>query len=69
MGDAYLLPILMLIGLMAGIFSGYPVAFVLAGVGLLFAFASGVPMLFLRADICRRELLIEIEGMAVGTAR
>ncbi|HPF59965.1 MAG TPA: hypothetical protein P5149_00475 [Candidatus Competibacteraceae bacterium] len=33
------------------------------------AFGAGVPMLFLRADICRRELLIEIEGMAVGTAR
>jgi len=33
------------------------------------AFGVDVPMLFLRADICRRELLIEIEGMAVGTAR
>ncbi|MCC0028132.1 MAG: TRAP transporter large permease subunit [Zhengella sp.] len=53
MGDAYLLPILMLIGLMAGIFSGYPVAFVLAGVGLLFAFASGVPMLFLSLGVSR----------------
>ncbi len=26
------------------------------------------PMLFLRADICRRELLIEIEGLAVSPA-
>ena len=28
-------PILMLIALVAGIFSGYPVAFVLAGIGIL----------------------------------
>jgi hypothetical protein len=27
-----------------------------------------VPMLFLQADICRRELLIEIEGLAVSPA-
>jgi len=33
------------------------------------AFGTAVPMLFLRADICRRELLIEIEGMAVGIAQ
>jgi chorismate lyase/3-hydroxybenzoate synthase len=33
------------------------------------AFGTDAPMLFLRADICRRELLIEIEGMAVGVAR
>ena len=26
------------------------------------------PTLFLQADICRRELLIEIEGLAVGSA-
>ena len=32
------------------------------------AFGTGVPMLFLRADICRRELLIEIEGLATGSA-
>lgn len=31
-------------------------------------FGSDVPMLFLRADICRRELLIEIEGLATGSA-
>ncbi|MCB1776250.1 MAG: hypothetical protein KDI50_02330 [Candidatus Competibacteraceae bacterium] len=32
-------------------------------------FGANTPMLFLRADICRRELFIEIEGMAVGVAR
>ncbi|MCB1822019.1 MAG: hypothetical protein KDI73_10630 [Candidatus Competibacteraceae bacterium] len=32
-------------------------------------FGANTPMLFLRADICRRELLIEIEGMAVGVAQ
>ncbi len=29
------------------------------------AFDTDVPMIFLHADICRRELLIEIEGLAV----
>ncbi len=34
------------------------------------AFGSDTPLLFLRADICRRELLIEIEGLATSaTAR
>jgi chorismate lyase/3-hydroxybenzoate synthase len=32
-------------------------------------FGAETPMLFLRADICRQELLIEIEGMAVSVAR
>ena len=32
------------------------------------AFGSAVPMVFLRGDICRRELLIEIEGLAVSAA-
>ena len=32
------------------------------------AFGPGVPLLFLRADICRRELLLEIEGLAIGSA-
>lgn len=31
------------------------------------AFGSDTPLLFLRADICRRELLIEIEGLATST--
>ena len=32
------------------------------------AFGTDAPMLFLRADICRRELLIEIEGLAASVA-
>jgi tripartite ATP-independent transporter DctM subunit len=46
-------PILMLLGLMAGIFSGYPVAFVLAGVGILFALITGIPILFLSLGVGR----------------
>lgn len=29
------------------------------------AFGPGIPLLFLHADICRRDLLIEIEGLAI----
>ena len=32
------------------------------------AVGSTVPMLFLQADVCRQELLIEIEGLAVSAA-
>ena len=46
-------PELMLLGLIAGIFSGYPVAFVLAGIGILFAVANGIPMLFLSMGVQR----------------
>ncbi|HRD64961.1 MAG TPA: hypothetical protein PKY50_02285 [Candidatus Competibacter sp.] len=31
-------------------------------------FGADVPLLFLRADICRQELLIEIEGLAASAA-
>lgn len=46
-------PVIMLLGLMLGIFSGYPVAFVLAGVGILTAIAADVPMLFLSIGVQR----------------
>ncbi|PWE29817.1 C4-dicarboxylate ABC transporter [Pararhodobacter marinus] len=46
-------PELMLLGLIAGIFSGYPVAFVLAGIGIIFAVANGIPMLFLSMGVQR----------------
>lgn len=46
-------PELMLLGLVLGIFSGYPVAFVLAGIGILFAIANGIPMLFLSMGVQR----------------
>ncbi|MDO9525901.1 MAG: TRAP transporter large permease subunit [Gemmobacter sp.] len=52
MGE-HLWPVLMLIGLVAGIFSGYPVAFVLAGVGILFAFLTDIPILFLSLGVGR----------------
>lgn len=46
-------PVLMLIALLAGIFSGYPVAFVLAGVGILTALIADVPLLFLSIGVQR----------------
>ncbi|EPX85689.1 TRAP transporter large permease [Salipiger mucosus] len=46
MGE-YVLPLSMVAVLIAGIFSGYPVALVLAGVGILFTFIGDVPMVFL----------------------
>ena len=52
MEDAFW-PVLMLIGLMGGIFAGYPVAFVLAGIGICFAVLAGVPMLFLSTTVSR----------------
>ena len=49
----YLWPLAMLAALVLGIFSGYPVAFVLSGVGVIFAVAAGVPMLFLSTGVSR----------------
>lgn len=46
-------PLMMIAGLIAGTFAGYPVAFVLAGVGILFATLAGVPMLFLSLTVSR----------------
>ncbi len=46
-------PILMLVALVAGIFTGYPVAFVLAGVGIVFVFLADVPILFLSMGVQR----------------
>jgi tripartite ATP-independent transporter DctM subunit len=43
----------MLAGLVLGIFSAYPVAFVLSGIGILFAVLAGVPMLFLSTGVSR----------------
>lgn len=51
--DAHVMPILMLLTLLGGIFSGYPVAFVLAGVGVVFAFLAGLPMIFLSMGVQR----------------
>ena len=46
-------PAMMLIGLIAGIFTGYPVSFVLAGIGILFSFLNGIPILFLSMGVQR----------------
>ncbi len=50
---AEVLPILMGIALMLGIFSGYPVAFVLGGVGVLFLFIGGLPIYTLQLAVSR----------------
>lgn len=39
--------IAMIIALIVGVFSGYPVAFLLCGLGIAFAFFSGIPMRFM----------------------
>ncbi|HUH40307.1 MAG TPA: TRAP transporter large permease subunit [Castellaniella sp.] len=49
----YFWPIVMCLGLVFGVFSGYPVAFILAGVGTLTAIAADVPMLFLSTGVSR----------------
>ncbi|MCC5988580.1 MAG: TRAP transporter large permease subunit [Pararhodobacter sp.] len=43
----------MVAALLAGIFAGYPVAFVLGGVGVLFALITGTPLVFLSTGISR----------------
>ena len=43
----YILPLSMVFVLILGIFSGYPVALVLAGVGILFTFIGDVPLIYL----------------------
>ena len=50
---AEILPILMGLALVLGIFSGYPVAFVLGGVGVLFLFIGGLPVFTLQLAVSR----------------
>lgn len=49
----YFWPLLMCVALLLGIFSGYPVAIALAGIGVLFAFAADVPIIFLSTGVSR----------------
>ena len=49
----YFWPLLMCAALLAGIFTGYPVAVVLAGIGILFALAADVPIIFLSTGVSR----------------
>lgn len=41
------LPLAMIVMLLVGIFTGYPVAFLLGGIGIVFAFIGDVPLLYL----------------------
>jgi len=45
--DEYGLAMAMVLGLLFGIFSGYPVAFLLGGLGIVFAFIGDIPLAFL----------------------
>ncbi|MFG6535163.1 TRAP transporter large permease subunit [Sulfitobacter sp. 1A16787] len=45
--EEYILPLAMLLSLMAGIFTGYPVAFVLGGIGVAFMFVGEVPLAYM----------------------
>ncbi|MBO6920044.1 MAG: TRAP transporter large permease subunit [Rhizobiaceae bacterium] len=47
------IPLSMVICLLIGIFSGYPVAFVLGGIGIIFAFVGGLPFAFLKIGVSR----------------
>jgi len=50
---AYTLPLLMIVALILGIFTGYPVAFILAGLGVAFTFIGDIPVLFLGTVVSR----------------
>ena len=49
----HIIPLTMVVCLLLGIFSGYPVAFVLGGIGILFAFIGGLPFAFLKIGVSR----------------
>ncbi len=49
----HIIPLSMVVCLLLGIFSGYPVAFVLGGIGVLFAFIGGLPFAFLKIGVSR----------------
>jgi len=49
----HIIPLSMVLFLLVGIFSGYPVAFVLGGVGVIFAFVGGLPLAFLKIGVSR----------------
>jgi len=49
----HIIPLSMVVCLLLGIFSGYPVTFVLGGVGILFAFVGGLPFAFLKIGVSR----------------
>lgn len=51
--DGSFLPLMMVAALVACIFVGYPVAFALAGIGVLFALITDIPLIFLFTSVSR----------------
>ena len=49
----HIIPLSMVVCLLVGIFSGYPVIFVLGGIGILFAIIGGLPLAFLKIGVSR----------------
>lgn len=49
----HIIPLSMVICLLIGIFSGYPVTFVLGGIGIIFAIIGGLPIAFLKIGVSR----------------
>ena len=49
----HIIPLSMVVCLLLGIFSGYPVAFVLGGIGIALAFIGGLPFAFLKIGVSR----------------
>lgn len=49
----HIIPLTMVVCLLLGIFSGYPVTFVLGGIGIIFAFVGGLPLAFLKIGVSR----------------
>ncbi|MEM8540100.1 MAG: TRAP transporter large permease subunit [Pseudomonadota bacterium] len=49
----HIIPLSMVVCLLIGIFSGYQVAFVLGGIGILFAFIGELPFAFLKIGVSR----------------
>lgn len=49
----FALPLMMVVCLLIGIFSGYPVFLVLGGIGVLFAFIGDLPFAFLKIGVSR----------------
>jgi len=49
----HIIPLSMVICLLLAIFSGYPVTFVLGGIGILFAVIGGLPFAFLKIGVSR----------------
>ena len=43
--------IAMIVALAVGVFTGYPVAFLLCGLGILFAIMSGIPLRFMGTNL------------------